>query len=94
MRKEHQTLEREKMEVLRDQQMQMLQQHAESHAAATATKPTAVTQLSDDDAAATAAVKSFDGVIAKITNKLLLFTKKHFQMQLLLCLLNLELCLT
>ena len=68
--------------------------HTESHAAATATKPTAVTQLSDDDAAATAAVKSFDGVIAKITNKLLLFTKKHFQMQLLLCLLNLELCLT
>ena len=66
MRKEHQTLEREKMEVLRDQQMQMLQQHAESHAAATATKPTAVTQLSDDDdAAATAAVKSFDGVIGK-----------------------------
>ena len=40
--------------------------HAESHAAATATKPTAVTQLSDeDDAAATAAVKSFDGVIGK-----------------------------
>ena len=38
--------------------------HAESHA--TATKPTAVTQLSDDDdAAATAAVKSFDGVIGK-----------------------------
>ena len=29
MRKEHQTLEREKMEVLRDQQMQMLQQQAD-----------------------------------------------------------------
>ncbi|PFX12988.1 hypothetical protein AWC38_SpisGene22975 [Stylophora pistillata] len=35
---------------------------AESHAAATATKPAAVTQLSDDD---DAAVKSFDGVIGK-----------------------------
>lgn len=75
MRKEHHTLEREKMEVLREQQMQNAiatrwhaERHAESHAAATVTKPTAVAQLSDDDdddAGATVAVKSSDGVIGK-----------------------------
>ena len=43
-----------------------LEESANPYAAATATKPTAVTKLSDDDdGAATAAVKGFDGVIGK-----------------------------
>ena len=70
MKKDQQTLSREKMEVLSKHQIQTQQQQADmlmqTYAAATATKPTALTQLSnDDDAAATATVKGFDGVIEK-----------------------------
>ena len=70
MRKEHQTLERERenggLEGTANANATVTNRYAESHAAATATKPTEVTQLSDDDdAAPTAAVKSFDGVIRK-----------------------------
>ena len=69
MRKEHQnTRERENggLEGTANANATATSRHAESHAAATATKPTAVTQLSDDDdVAATAAVKGFDGVIGK-----------------------------
>ena len=44
-----------------------ISKHAKSasYAAARATKPTAITQLSDDDGVATATVKGFDGVIGK-----------------------------
>ena len=68
MRKEHQTLERENggLEESANANATATSRHAQSYAAATATKPTAVTQLSDDDdGAATAAVKGFDRVIGK-----------------------------
>ncbi|KAK2551589.1 hypothetical protein P5673_027569 [Acropora cervicornis] len=68
MREEHQILERENggLEETANANATATSRRAESHTAATATKPTAITQLSDDDdGAATAAVKGFDVVIGK-----------------------------
>ena len=77
IRKEHQTLEREKIEVLRKQQMQMQMQMQQQRALRRALKVMQQQQQQsqqqllnsddddDDDGAATAAGKGFDGVIGK-----------------------------
>ena len=71
IRKEHQTLEREKIEVLRKQQMQMQQQQALRRALKVMQQQQQQSQQQllnsddDDDGAATAAGKGFDGVIGK-----------------------------
>ena len=91
MRKEHQTLEREKMEVLRKQQMQMQQQQADVLKVIQQQQQQSQQQLlnsqmmmMEQQQQQSKALMLLLEKIIHTTDKKIQFTKKHFQMQLLL----------